>query len=370
MPSMYETAFPQAALDDELARQQLAEIRYRGKLLGSAREAQGRLLRGGYGGQPLQPIDMVDEARSFEQKLFGPPSQTQQNRFMGVVRDAFPDRTLEDIARKYMPERPKPFPVKKEERLFVEDSNSPNGFRLLIDAAADAPAPFRPTMVRRPGTNSVQYAKTQQDLDGLLAQGFIPDSGAVPGEKPAERGPQFNPTEIEKNLRGEFDDKTKSFVVTRDAVSKIDKAFSNPSPAGDMSGIFSYMKVLDPGSTVREGEYANAQNAGSVPNSIWAQYNKAVAGELLTPTQREDFRNQAFNLYDSALAQYNNEYNRYTDLSNNYKVNPSNVVYDRTGGFQRPKKPAAPPQPPTDWKPLGGGRFRTPEGKIMRWKAD
>ena len=44
--------------------------------------------------------------------------------------------------------------------------------------------------------------------------------------------------------------------------------------AGDLSLIFKYMKMLDPGSTVREGEFANAENAKGIEDSLRALYNK------------------------------------------------------------------------------------------------
>ena len=76
---------------------------------------------------------------------------------------------------------------------------------------------------------------------------------------------------------------------------------NNPSPAGDLALIFNYMKVLDPGSTVREGEFANAQNSGSVPNRIVALYNSVINGTRLSDPQRNDFVNRAGQLFNSAV---------------------------------------------------------------------
>ena len=59
------------------------------------------------------------------------------------------------------------------------------------------------------------------------------------------------------------------------------------------------MKVLDPGSTVREGEFANAQNSGSVPQRIRAIYNSVVEGTRLTETQRQDFLTRAGDLFNA-----------------------------------------------------------------------
>ncbi len=68
------------------------------------------------------------------------------------------------------------------------------------------------------------------------------------------------------------------------------------TPAGDLSLVFSYMKMLDPGSTVREGEFATASNAGDVSDRIYNLYNRLIEGEILTKEQRNDFVKQASNL--------------------------------------------------------------------------
>lgn len=202
--------------------------------------------------------------------------------------------------------------------------------------------------------------KVTQEFDGKtwndIAEGpaFAPD-----------RGPTFNPTEVEKGLRSEFDNKTKDFVIVRDAVAKIQNVAANPSPAGDISLIFSYMKTLDPNSTVREGEYATAQNAGSIPTTVWARYNKAVNGESLTAQQRDDFVQQAFNVYDAQLNQYKNDLDRYTALAKGYNVKPENVVYDRTGNLKRPERKAAEENTQQPGKSQGNAKT-----DIMRWERD
>jgi hypothetical protein len=69
--------------------------------------------------------------------------------------------------------------------------------------------------------------------------------------------------------------------------------------AGDLSMIFAYMKMLDPGSVVREGEFANAQNAAGVPDQVKNLYNRAATGERLNPNQRAQFRQQAVALAEA-----------------------------------------------------------------------
>ena len=95
---------------------------------------------------------------------------------------------------------------------------------------------------------------------------------------------------------------TKDTQKVSASFNRVRKAAENPSPAGDLALIFNYMKMLDPGSTVREGEFANAQNSGSVPTQIMAQYNKVLKGERLTGGQRTDFLNQAQGQYSAQTA--------------------------------------------------------------------
>ena len=58
--------------------------------------------------------------------------------------------------------------------------------------------------------------------------------------------------------------------------------------------------MLDPGSVVREGEFATAQNAGGVDSSIRNWYNKLINGERLQPEQRTMFSSRAEKLFSTA----------------------------------------------------------------------
>ncbi|WP_204128690.1 hypothetical protein, partial [Pseudomonas ogarae] len=74
---------------------------------------------------------------------------------------------------------------------------------------------------------------------------------------------------------------------------QIAQAAKTPSAQNDLALIFSYMRMLDPASVVREGEFATAQNAAGVPDQIRNAYNKAVNGERLNPEQRTGFVSSA-----------------------------------------------------------------------------
>ena len=96
-------------------------------------------------------------------------------------------------------------------------------------------------------------------------------------------------------LRGELSrhkTTTNTIVVSRNA-GNIKTGFSSESAAGDLQGIFAFMKMVDPDSTVREGEFATASNAGGVEDKIVNLYNKVRKGTRLSTRQRKDFLAQA-----------------------------------------------------------------------------
>ena len=129
----------------------------------------------------------------------------------------------------------------------------------------------------------------------------------------------------EARLRGQLQALTKDYRTVRDSYNTVLSVGSKPSAAGDLSLIFAYMKILDPGSTVREGEQATAEQARGVPAAILAQYNKLVNGEKLDPSQRADFINQARNLYAAKTETTNATRQEYRDLAERLGANPENV---------------------------------------------
>ena len=109
-------------------------------------------------------------------------------------------------------------------------------------------------------------------------------------------------TKTLKELRQEFQNlsSVKDVSMQVSAFGRIIASAQDPSPAGDLAMIFNYMKILDPGSTVREGEFANAQNSGGIDDKTVALYNQVIKGTRLSQTQRDDFLGRAAMLYEEA----------------------------------------------------------------------
>jgi len=129
-------------------------------------------------------------------------------------------------------------------------------------------------------------------------------------------------------LRDDFRRDSKTFVDMRDAYSRIEASAKSPSAAGDLAMIFNFMKLLDPSSVVREGEFATAQNAAGVPERIIAQYNRVIAGERLAPDTRADFLDRSRGLYDQALQNQKAIESQYRGFASRATVEPKDVVID------------------------------------------
>lgn len=132
-----------------------------------------------------------------------------------------------------------------------------------------------------------------------------------------------------KVIRGEIATATKDFTEIANAWDRIAASASDPSAAGDMALIFNYMKMLDPGSTVREGEYANARNAAGIPERIRRAFNSAKDGEQLTPTMRADFFNQAENIFEAAQGRASSITDEFVRLAESAGLTRDDVVIER-----------------------------------------
>jgi hypothetical protein len=137
-------------------------------------------------------------------------------------------------------------------------------------------------------------------------------------------------------LRDDYRTESKNFHTVHEAYQRLVQSAKNPSGAGDISLIFGYMRMLDPASTVREGEFATAQTAGSVPETIVGMYNRAVSGERLTPAVRQDFVTRAGMLYQPELQQQQQRDAFYAKNAQEFGIDPM-LVFRPVKGVAGPK---------------------------------
>jgi hypothetical protein len=141
----------------------------------------------------------------------------------------------------------------------------------------------------------------------------------------------------ENTLRDEYNSLTKDFRIVQDAHSKI-KNVANTG-AGDMSFLYSYVKLLDPGSVVRESEFATAAASGSFGERIQGMAQRVLSGQRLPPDLRTDFIREADSIYTSQKSGADRLENQYRDIAKRNNLNPENIIVN----YASPSGTALPP---------------------------
>jgi hypothetical protein len=159
-------------------------------------------------------------------------------------------------------------------------------------------------------------AKSGAEAKRAQAEASQISAGIIPAEKRPE---------AETKFRKEYNDQTKPFQEVKSAYGRV--LSSEDTAVGDLSLIFGYMKMLDPGSVVREGEFATAQNATGVPERIQNIYNRVISGERLNASQRSSFKGQAKKLYESAGEQETVVRQGLERIAKGYGLNTANIFY-------------------------------------------
>mgnify|MGYP003675502365 CR=1 FL=1 len=138
-------------------------------------------------------------------------------------------------------------------------------------------------------------------------------------------------------LRKEFTANSGEFIKQRDAFSRIQASVEDPTAAGDLSLIFNYMKLLDPGSTVREGEFATAQNSAGVPDIIRARFNKVSSGERLAKATRDDFNDRSQRLFKKAKGIQKRRIKQFEGIARRNNLPVEDILLDFIGGIDDPQ---------------------------------
>jgi len=140
------------------------------------------------------------------------------------------------------------------------------------------------------------------------------------------------------SIRRDYQTQSKNFTLTRDNFNKI-KALSSADDfttgASDISLVFSYMKMLDPTSVVRDTEFATAANSGGVPAAILNTYNRLKEGQFLTPVQRADFTKAAKSLFGEQLKVQQDRQAEFRATAESFDLDPEKAVPDYVSGFER-----------------------------------
>jgi hypothetical protein len=135
----------------------------------------------------------------------------------------------------------------------------------------------------------------------------------------------------------------KAFDEMRASFQQITTGLNEKSPAGDLTAATKFMKLLDPGSVVRESELLLAMQATGALDRFTDVAKKIIDGTKLTGQQRADFRNVAEQLYNAAATSYNTKRDEYLQFGQSQGLKgsillgqPAKIVGQQT---QAPRMP-------------------------------
>jgi len=145
--------------------------------------------------------------------------------------------------------------------------------------------------------------------------------------------------ENELKLRGDFKQEPvyKAHQEMQSAHSQIKQSLAQASPAGDLAGATKIMKLLDPGSVVRESELGMAMAATGLLDRVQNYASNIISGNKLTPKQRQEFQQLADALYGESVKAYNSKRGEYQKLGAEYGLNADRAVGAPASLAQKPR---------------------------------
>ena len=133
--------------------------------------------------------------------------------------------------------------------------------------------------------------------------------------------------EQEEKLRKEYQARTKVYGELGTTFSNIKASAGAKTGPGDIALITGFMKMLDPGSVVRETEFATARDTAGLFESLKNDAQKLESGQLFTlnSTQRQKYVDLAQKYLEAAQKKADQDKRALSAVVTNYKLNPDNV---------------------------------------------
>jgi|688.fasta_scaffold73365_1 hypothetical protein len=134
--------------------------------------------------------------------------------------------------------------------------------------------------------------------------------------------------ENEMKLKGEFKSEPvyKAYQEMQSAYNQITDSLKSESPAGDLAAATKFMKLLDPGSVVRESELAMAMSASGALDRARNYAELRISGKKLTPSQRKDFQQLSDQLFGTATSVYNSKRNELAEQGSAFGLNADRAL--------------------------------------------
>lgn len=192
---------------------------------------------------------------------------------------------------------------------------------------------FEPTgfkSAREPVKPRVQTVRTARGIEVIDLNSLPPGTVLPPEQKPEPaKKPDITPyqkIQLEGSLRDDFRADSKTYDEIRRQHGLITTALKDKSAAGTLAAATSFMKMLDPGSVVRESELGMALAATGITDRIMNYANIIQSGKVLTEQQRNEFASLTNEFLKAAQAEHERRKNTYRQNAAEYGLSPERVV--------------------------------------------
>ena len=118
----------------------------------------------------------------------------------------------------------------------------------------------------------------------------------------------------------------KAYSEMQSAYGQITDSLKQASPAGDLAAATKFMKLLDPGSVVRESELGMAMAASGALDRATNYAQMRINGTKLTDTQRKDFQQLSNQLFGTATSAYNQKRGEFEQMGSAYGIDANRAL--------------------------------------------
>ena len=212
----------------------------------------------------------------------------------------------------------------------AETKTGPDGMEYALNMMTGRyePTGFK-TAPEQPKRNIV-LKETGRGIEAIDVASIKP--GTVLPAPVTEKKPDISPyqrIQVESGLRDDYRADSKNYAEIKRQSAIIKSALADPSAAGTLSAATAYMKMLDPGSVVRESELGMAMQAQGMIDRLQSYWTTIEMGKVLTPTQKADFARLSDQYVKAAEDAQRNLNARYSELATGAGIDPKRVVmYD------------------------------------------
>jgi len=175
--------------------------------------------------------------------------------------------------------------------------------------------------------------QTQKIITSYRGAGLSPDASekllmleaGAPGSKIYDPEKRYSAS---KDLRTEYNKRTGDLTGSRINYDKMIESAKIQAGLGDVALITAFMKMLDPGSTVRETEFATARDTAGLYASLENYLEKVRTGEFLSESQRKVFTDLAGKYLEAAEKDGAKTRQSMEGIVDRLGLNPADVFVD------------------------------------------